>query len=103
MLRGWYGTIGEFPPYLSSRHEANGFIRRHKDPYANGAWEWLQPGMATSYLDALRERQANLLFASADWALGWRGFIDGAIEDGTRAAMEILTETRGKQTQKAKL
>jgi monoamine oxidase len=48
--------------------------------------------MATKYLDSLRERQGNVIFASADWALGWRGFIDGAIEDGTRAAIEVKTE-----------
>ncbi|KIW04347.1 hypothetical protein, variant [Verruconis gallopava] len=62
-----------------------------KDEFADGAWEFLKPDMI-KYLDALRERQGNTIFASADWALGWRGFIDGAIEDGTRAAMEIKTE-----------
>lgn len=44
------------------------------------------------YLDSLREREGNILFASADWALGWRGFMEGAIEDGARAAMELKTE-----------
>jgi monoamine oxidase len=48
--------------------------------------------MSTTYIDALRERQGNVIFASADWALGWRGFIDGAIEDGTRAALEVKNE-----------
>lgn len=48
--------------------------------------------MATKYLESLRERQGNVLFASADWSMGWRGFIDGAIEDGARAAMELNKE-----------
>jgi monoamine oxidase len=65
---------------------------RHKDEFAQGAWEFLRPGMSTTYIDALRERQGNVIFASADWALGWRGFIDGAIEDGTRAALEVKNE-----------
>ncbi|KAK4543046.1 hypothetical protein LTR36_005823 [Oleoguttula mirabilis] len=73
------------------------------DEFARGAWEWLRPGMATKYLDALRERQGNVLFASADWSLGWRGFIDGGIEDGTRAAMELLPELRGLKASAAKL
>jgi monoamine oxidase len=64
----------------------------HRDEFAKGAWEWLKPGMSTKYIDILRQRQGNILFASADWAIGWRGFIDGAIEDGARAALEIKDE-----------
>ena len=67
-----------------------------KDPYAKGAWEWLRPGMLSKkhYLDALRRKQGNIHFASADWAYLWRGFIDGGIEDGARVAMEIQTDLR---------
>ena len=50
------------------------------------------PRFSLKYLDALRERHGNVLFASADWALGWRGFIDGAIEEGARAARTIACE-----------
>lgn len=65
-----------------------------KDPFAKGAWEWLRPDMLSGkpYLAALRQKQGNVHFASADWALLWRGFIDGAIEDGARVAMEIRTD-----------
>lgn len=27
--------------------------------------------------------------ASGDWANGWRGFVDGAIESGAKAAMAV--------------
>lgn len=37
----------------------------------------------------MRANQGNIVFACSDWALGWRSFIDGAIEEGTRAAMVI--------------
>lgn len=33
-----------------------------------------------------------MVFANSDWALGWRSFIDGAIEEGTRAALEVRKE-----------
>lgn len=65
------------------------------DEFAQGTWEWLRPGMSTEFIDDLRKRQGNVLFASADWAMGWRGFIDGAIEDGARAAKEVDGEFRG--------
>lgn len=40
----------------------------------------------------MRARHGNVVFANSDWALGWRSFIDGAIEEGTRAAMAIKEE-----------
>lgn len=71
------------------------FHNWHRDRFAKGAWEWLRPRMATEYLDVLRQRQGNVVFASADWAMGWRGFIDGGIEDGARAAKELADELQG--------
>ncbi|KAJ3543614.1 hypothetical protein NM208_g3486 [Fusarium decemcellulare] len=72
-------------------HDWNG------DEFSKGTWTFFSPGIATKYLDALRERQGNILFASADWATGWRGFIDGAIEEGTRVAKELNEELRSSQ------
>lgn len=40
----------------------------------------------------MRARHGNVLFANSDWALGWRSFIDGAIEEGTRAAATVKNE-----------
>lgn len=44
------------------------------------------PNFATKYMAALQGPHGNVHFASADWADGWRGFIDGAIEQGSKAA-----------------
>lgn len=43
----------------------------------------------TKYLEALRARHGNVFFANSDWAVGWRSFIDGAIEEGTRAVSDV--------------
>jgi lysyl oxidase-like protein 2/3/4 len=48
----------------------------------------LRPGQYSKYLRELKEHQGRVIFASADWADGWRGFIDGAIEQGIHAARE---------------
>jgi len=37
----------------------------------------------------LRSRHGNVFFANSDWAVGWRSFIDGAIEEGTRAVVDV--------------
>jgi monoamine oxidase len=51
--------------------------------------------MEMKYLDALRRRQGAVLFANSDWAEGGcRGFIDGAIQSGTEAALTIKNELR---------
>jgi monoamine oxidase len=60
-----------------------------KDPYAKGAWFCASPGMTMKYLSALQERHGRVFMASADWAAGWRGFIDGAIEQGARASASV--------------
>jgi hypothetical protein len=53
------------------------------------------PGLLSNHLADMRARQGNICFANADWALGWRSFIDGAIEEGTRAALSVRNDLRG--------
>ncbi|OAL44422.1 flavin-containing amine oxidase [Pyrenochaeta sp. DS3sAY3a] len=68
------------------------------DEFAKGTWCYFKPGFATKYLAALQESQGNVHFASADWSDGWRGWIDGAVQEGTQAALKVvqkLNETIG--------
>jgi pseudooxynicotine oxidase len=64
------------------------------DKFSDGAWCWYKPNQMTKYLKALQTREGNLFFASADSANGWRGFIDGAVESGLRAAHDVLEAFR---------
>lgn len=57
------------------------------DPLAVGTWANLRPGQAKWLADAIQP-QGCLFFASADIAIGWRGYIDGAIESGLRASRQ---------------
>ncbi|KAG9662731.1 monoamine oxidase N, partial [Aureobasidium melanogenum] len=59
------------------------------DEFAKGAWFFSPPGLVTKHLEDLRAPQGNIYFANSDWAVGWRSFIDGAIEEGTRAALAV--------------
>jgi monoamine oxidase len=63
-----------------------------KDEFAKGAWFFPPPELLGNHLDDMRERHGNVLFGNSDWALGWRSFIDGAIEEGTRVAFEVRKE-----------
>ncbi|MCK6554515.1 FAD-dependent oxidoreductase [Candidatus Binatia bacterium] len=62
----------------------------HLDPYARGTWCIFRKEQITKYLAALRAPAGRVYFAGGDFALGWRGFIDGAIESGTRTAHEVI-------------
>ncbi|KAK1850259.1 monoamine oxidase N [Colletotrichum chrysophilum] len=61
---------------------------------SRGTWCNFPPGYSFKYLEDLRKSQGNVLFASGDWALGWRGFIDCAMEEGTRAAKAVMDDMR---------
>jgi monoamine oxidase len=59
------------------------------DPYSRGTWCVFGPGQLTRYLRELQRPEGRVFYAGGDNANGWRGFIDGAIEGGLRAAREV--------------
>lgn len=61
------------------------------DPYAKGVWTCWGPNAASRYLPDLQKPHCRVIFASADWADGWRGFVDGAIEQGHQAVRDVVT------------
>jgi lysyl oxidase-like protein 2/3/4 len=65
------------------------------DPYSKGLWSaYRSEGMA-HHISALQQPHGLIFFASADWAKGWRSFIDGALESGKKAARSINTLLNG--------
>ena len=59
------------------------------DPLAQGTWCTYKKGQLTRYAEELERHEGRLFFASADHCEGWRGFIDGAIGGGARAATAV--------------
>lgn len=60
-----------------------------EDEFSKGAWCVYKPAFMSKYQQALQRQHGRVYFASADHANGWKGFIDGAIEDGRRVAHEL--------------
>ncbi|MBD1541558.1 FAD-dependent oxidoreductase [Arthrobacter sp. IA7] len=60
------------------------------DPLSGQTWPMHRPGFLTESLSSFQQRQGALLFAGSDYANGWGGFIDGAIESGMEAARSIV-------------
>ncbi|KAK1463670.1 lysyl oxidase-like protein 2/3/4 [Colletotrichum cuscutae] len=59
------------------------------DGLAKGTWSCWGPNSMSKWLKELQRPEGRVHFASVDWADGWRGFIDGAIERGTTVGREI--------------
>lgn len=59
------------------------------DDLAKGTWAIFGPGSYTHYIEELNRPEGRVVIAGADVALGWHGFIDGAIESGYRAARHV--------------
>ncbi|KAK6700964.1 hypothetical protein SNK04_010899 [Fusarium graminearum] len=82
-------TLDAFQGFTPMKIERLVFHNWSKDEFAKGAWFFSRPGLLADHLGDMRASQGNIIFACSDWALGWRSFIDGAIEEGTRAAMVL--------------
>ncbi|WP_405715586.1 FAD-dependent oxidoreductase [Streptomyces xanthophaeus] len=63
-----------------------GLVQR---PLSLGTWCIYRPGQLASILPDLRTTEERLFFAGADSAIGWRSFIDGAIQSGYHTARHI--------------
>ncbi|WP_173009966.1 NAD(P)/FAD-dependent oxidoreductase [Mycolicibacterium sp. P9-64] len=58
-------------------------------PYSLGTWTAFRPGQITRLAADSRRTEGRLVFANADVAVEFSGWIDGAIESGTRAATPL--------------
>ncbi|KAJ5752126.1 hypothetical protein N7520_009043 [Penicillium odoratum] len=67
------------------------------DPYAKGVWACWGPNATSKYLAELQQPHGRVIFANADWADGWRGFVDGAIERGQVAVRDTLSLVKGQK------
>ncbi|MSO57653.1 MAG: FAD-dependent oxidoreductase [Thermoleophilia bacterium] len=61
------------------------------DPYAGQTWLFMRPGQLLEAYPAFRRATGQLFFAGGDYADGWAGFMDGAVESGLRAARLAAT------------
>ncbi|WP_020172392.1 flavin monoamine oxidase family protein [Gordonia polyisoprenivorans] len=62
------------------------------DPLAGETWPMLAPGQLDAVSAAAHDVSRHIRLAGSDYACGWAGFIDGAIESGMQAARRITTE-----------
>jgi monoamine oxidase len=59
------------------------------DELAGETWPMQRAGQLTGSLAELQRPEGRVFLAGSDYANGWAGFIDGAIESGMRAGREV--------------
>jgi monoamine oxidase len=62
------------------------------DEFTRQTWAIARPGQLTRYHSDLMRREGKVYFAGADYASGWYGYVDGAIESGLTVANRIRTD-----------
>lgn len=60
-----------------------------EDQYAGETWPMHYAGHLTECFEGLQQPDGRVYLAGADYATGWGGFIDGAIESGLTAARHV--------------
>ena len=62
------------------------------DPFSGETWPLSAPNQLEAVTEAARDTSRHMRLAGSNYATGWAGFIDGAIESGARAAQRIIIE-----------
>jgi len=60
------------------------------DEFSRGTWAIHRPGWYTTYHAEMQRPEGSVIVAGSDFANGWAGFMDGAIESGLRAGATAL-------------
>lgn len=63
-----------------------------QDPLTRQTWAMLRPGQLLGGLEELQRPEDGVYLAGGDYASGWLGFIDGAIERGLVVARQVLDQ-----------
>jgi monoamine oxidase len=64
------------------------------DPLSGETWPMLAPGQLAAVQEAGRDTSRAVRLVGSDYAAGWAGFIDGAIESAMRAARDIINDIK---------
>ena len=54
------------------------------DEFSQGTWAIHRPGWYTHYHADMQLPEGRVILSNSDWANGWSGFVDGAVESGKR-------------------
>jgi monoamine oxidase len=65
------------------------------DEFSRGTWAIHRPGWYTRHHAEMQRPEGSVILAGSDFANGWAGFVDGAIESGLRAGAYAVGSLQG--------
>ncbi|AUI50419.1 flavin monoamine oxidase family protein [Arthrobacter crystallopoietes] len=71
------------------------------DEYAKSTWPMHYTGYLSESLEEMQRPEGNVFLAGSDYANGWGGFIDGAIESGLTTARSVAAKVEQNKAQAA--
>jgi len=81
-----FSWLGREPARLvASQH-----VVWESDPFARGGYAYFSPSFDPALREWLSRPAGRLFFAGEHTSLRWQGYMNGAVESGRRAALEIL-------------
>ncbi|HLF11063.1 MAG TPA: FAD-dependent oxidoreductase, partial [Gammaproteobacteria bacterium] len=83
------GDIERIRPAARGQLELIGLHSWGGDPYAAGAWAYFRPGEVRRFAATMGEPHGRIHFCGEHLATASRG-MEGAMESGERAALEVL-------------
>ena len=83
------GKLNNLFPGVKGLFETGTSMIWQDDPYAKGAFVYFQPGQMTTLLPAAQQPEGLIHFAG-EHTSAWHGWMNGALESGSRAAAEIV-------------
>ena len=83
-------NVAQIHPQVAEEFEGGATKMWHDDPYACGAFALFEPEQQTLLYEAIKAPEGRYHFAGEHTSLTHR-WIQGAIESGIRAALEIHT------------
>ncbi len=80
--------VEQIHPQIRDEFEVGASVSWHEDKFAGGAFAMFEPGQQTRLYDAIKMPEGRIHFAGEHTSLT-HAWIQGALESGLRAAMEI--------------
>ena len=80
-----FGWLGSGPAQLIASRQ----IVWEADPFARGGYAFFSPSFDPALREWLARPAGRLFFAGEHTSLRWQGYMNGAVESGRRAALEI--------------
>ncbi|WP_433799953.1 flavin monoamine oxidase family protein [Actinomycetospora sp. CA-084318] len=67
------------------------------DPFSGETWANLRPGQMSAGIPEMQRHEQGVYFAGSDYATGWLGYIDGAVESALTVSRHVMADLKAER------